>query len=208
MDSSPGLDFGAFPDVPRIRILGPSGSGKSTLASQLGKMLGIVHHEMDAYCFLENWTRRNREERNLTLCNLADPRSGWVMDGDYGLTNNKIFPIANVLICLHYPWYIQFWRLFLRSIRRIWSGEHLWGQNGTQETFFQVFFSRDSGLYCAMAQIRATALYLQKSINVFKEIGGDPKIILTFKHPSETEAWFQQLEKKRKPQNIKSGAMG
>lgn len=51
-------------DVNRISIIGGSGTGKTTLAKNLGGILKLPICHMDGIELLENWKKRDKEERD------------------------------------------------------------------------------------------------------------------------------------------------
>ncbi len=125
----------------RIIVVGTSGSGKTTLARELSQRLGVTHVEFDAYRHGPNWTETPDE---LFRENLAEALAGnkWVADGNYSVARDVVWPRANTLVWLDYPFRVIIWRLWWRVLRRGITREELW--NGNREALWMHFFTRES----------------------------------------------------------------
>jgi len=71
-----------------------------------------------------------------------------VCDGNYSEVRDLILPQADSVVWLRLPLRVTFWRLLLRTVRRAWRRQSLWGTN--YESWRLVFFSRDSLLVYAL----------------------------------------------------------
>lgn len=117
----------------RIVVVGTTGSGKSTLAEQLADKLGLDFIELDALNWGPNWTEsplevfRARVER-------ATQAQAWVVAGNYHVVRDLVWPRAEAVIWLDYPFLPVFWRLLTRTLRRAITREVLW--NGNIEPFW------------------------------------------------------------------------
>ena len=71
---------------------------------------------------------------------LAEP--AWVTDGNYSKARDLIWSRAAALVWLDYPLPLILWRLAVRTVRRLYTHEHLWNTN--YERLADNLFSRDS----------------------------------------------------------------
>jgi len=126
----------------RIVIIGTTGSGKTTLAKTLAAKLGLVHIDLDDFHWLPGWKERPREDFRRLLIEAARVEK-WAVAGNYKNQAMDItWPAADTLIWLDMPFWINFWRLLERTVRRAYTGEMIC--NGNTEPFFKQFYSKDS----------------------------------------------------------------
>ena len=128
-------------DLTRVVVVGTTCSGKTTYAGSLARALDVPHAELDALYWLPNWIERPREEFR-TLAAEAASGDRWVMDGNYSVARDLVWPRATCLIWLNYPFATVAWRGLSRTVRRSVSGEELF--SGNRETFAKSFLSTDS----------------------------------------------------------------
>jgi adenylate kinase family enzyme len=134
--------------VKRIVVIGTTGSGKTTFAAALAARLGCPHIELDALHFGPNWTEapleRFREQVSDAI--LADC---WVMDGNYSRkVGDLTWARATTILWLDYPLWLTLYRLFLRTLRRVFLRQTLWA--GNRESFREQFLSKDSLFWWAL----------------------------------------------------------
>ena len=133
------------PNVPsppyRIVVNGTTGSGKTTLSAGLAEILGLRHVEMDAYRHGPNWTE-TPDDLFRERIGAALSGNGWVVDGNYSVARDVVWPRAATLVWLDYPLGVVMWRLFRRTMRRAVMREELW--NGNRERLREHFFTRQS----------------------------------------------------------------
>ncbi len=131
----------------RAAVVGVTGAGKTCLAAALARRFEASHVELDALYWGPNWTPRPKAAfRALTaeaLCGEA-----WVVDGNYSLVRDLVWPQAQVLVWLDYALPVILWRLTGRIWRRSVSHEVLW--NGNRERLWPHFFTRDSLYWWAL----------------------------------------------------------
>jgi adenylate kinase family enzyme len=125
----------------RIVVVGTSASGKTTLARRLARKLHILHVGLDGLHWEPNWTEAPDEVfRERTLKALQG--EGWSVDGNYSQVRDIVWSRADTVVWLDYPLQAILWRLTLRTFRRIFRREELWG--GNRESLRTAFFSKDS----------------------------------------------------------------
>lgn len=116
-----------------IVVIGTTSSGKSTLAKRLSERLGYDFIELDALHWEANWKEaelkifRERVEK-------AVRSPAWIVAGNYSVVRDLIWPRAQAVIWLDYAFFLVFWRLLTRTIRRAVTREELW--NGNRESFW------------------------------------------------------------------------
>lgn len=113
------------PEPDRIVVIGTSGSGKSTVARRIGDRLGMPVVELDALHHLPGWEPRPVEEfRGLVAEAIAGHR--WVVDGNYTIVRDLVWPRTQTVLWLDYPRRIVMSRVVRRSLRRVVTRQELW----------------------------------------------------------------------------------
>jgi energy-coupling factor transporter ATP-binding protein EcfA2 len=101
----------------RILILGRTGSGKTTLARQLAAALGVPHVELDALYFGPDFSTASLSVlRERTTAAIAG--DCWVTDGNKSAVRDLVWPRADTVIWLDYPFVVSLWRLGRRAVWR------------------------------------------------------------------------------------------
>lgn len=109
-------------------MIGASGSGKSRTARLLSGRLGAPHVELDALFHLANWTPNPRFAEDVDD---ATAGPAWVCDGNYTAVRDLLWDRAQTLVWLDLPRTLTFWRVAVRTLRRMSGREVLW--NGNRE---------------------------------------------------------------------------
>jgi adenylate kinase family enzyme len=122
-------------------VVGNTGSGKTTVSSELARRLESRHIELDALNWGPDWTPKPTE---MFRRHTTDAISGdkWIVDGNYSLVRDIVWPRAQVLVWLDYSFLASLRQLFMRTARRIMDREELWA--GNRERLTTQLFSRDS----------------------------------------------------------------
>ena len=126
---------------PRIVVVGSTGSGKTVLARELSRALRIRHIELDALRWDPNWNEVSNDTFRERVAE-AVVGAQWIVDGNYGIARDLIWPQATTIVWLDYALRVIIWRLLWRTVKRVFTREVLW--NGNQERFRAAFLSRDS----------------------------------------------------------------
>ena len=125
----------------RVVIVGASCSGKTAIARRVASILQAPHIELDAIHWLLSWQERDDDEfRELTQAVVAADR--WVVDGNYAMVRDIIWPRATTVVWLNYSFPVVLWRAFRRTLIRSVSRQTIFSDN--KETIRRSFFSRES----------------------------------------------------------------
>ena len=131
----------SFP-VQRLVIVGSTGSGKTTLARAASLRLHIPVIEMDSLYWGPGWTPTPRPALREKVAALV-AADAWVVDGSYrNAVGDIVWSRADTLVWLDYPLRTILWRVWCRTVRRLWTREVLW--NGNRERFRTAFLSKES----------------------------------------------------------------
>ncbi len=114
----------------RIAIVGICGAGKSTLAARLAERLGVPHVELDAHYHQRDWEPASDEAFRASV-RAATAVDGWVVDGNYGLVRDLVWPRADRIVWLDYERLLTTRWVVGRSFARAWDRAELW--NGNRE---------------------------------------------------------------------------
>jgi len=125
----------------RIAIIGATGSGKTTFSRQLSRVLDIYHVELDSIMWLPNWQKEDWDVVRQQVQQKMDSR-GWVCDGNYSKLRDIVWRQADTIIWLDYPFLLVLYRLFIRTMKRVFLRTRLWNNN--RESFRKTFLSKDS----------------------------------------------------------------
>lgn len=132
----------------RVAVFGTTGSGKSWLAERVASQAGLRVIELDALYWGRNWQPaplelfRHRVERETV-------GDGWIVVGNYAQVRDLVWRPADTLIWLDLSLPLVMSRLVRRTVKRVATGEELWG-TGNRETIANTFFSHDSILLWAL----------------------------------------------------------
>ncbi len=134
-------------DFDRIAVVGTSGTGNSSLACELAEIQGGAHVELDALYWGPDWSEADDDTFRARV---SDALQGerWACDGNYGQVRELVWERATAIVWLDYPFRTVLWRIVTRTIRRVRSGEELWG-TGNRESFWRSL-SRDSVIWYAL----------------------------------------------------------
>ena len=174
-------------DTHRIVILGTTGSGKTTLSRRLSQLLRVPVIELDAIRHGPNWLETPDDifrERVATSL-LTD---GWIVDGNYSLARDIIWPRATMLIWLDYSFPLVFWRLFWRTMTRGIMRKKLWNDN--REDLWRHFLTKDSLFLWAFRThwSRRESLAAALDLPEYSAIQ-----VLRFKSAKETRHWLERI---------------
>jgi adenylate kinase family enzyme len=176
----------------RIVIVGKSGAGKSTLAAELARKFDLQNIELDSLSWQANWTQVSKSEMREKADLALHPAGHWVADGNYvRMIQDIAWLRADTLIWLDYPLCLTFWRLFKRTIKRIWTGEELW--NGNRESLWKhlTAWNPDNNLFAWCWRMhwnhrRDFPVWLEQEEHRHLKV-------LIFRHPNETDEWLRGL---------------
>jgi adenylate kinase family enzyme len=178
----------AFP-FKRLVVVGTTSSGKSTLAMQLAAKIRGDFIELDALHWEPNWQEAPLEVFRGRVVN-AILSERWVVAGNYHVLRDIIWPKAQAVVWLDYPFHIVFWRLFLRTIRRSVLREELWNGNRenllthlklwSEESLFHWFFKT----YWRRKRETPTLLKLPEHSHL---------MLIHLTHPREACRWLEEI---------------
>lgn len=141
-------------DIQRINVVGCSGSGKSTTARLIAARLGLQYIELDALYWGPGWTEPTDKVLLAGLEQALAP-DAWVLDGNYARTEAVKWRDVQMIVWLDLPYWLIFWQVLRRTLKRSWHQEELWA--GNRESLAKAFFSKDSILLWSvtnMAKVR------------------------------------------------------
>jgi adenylate kinase family enzyme len=173
-----------------VVVVGATGSGKSTLAERLAARLGGAYVELDALFWGPHWTAaapdvfRERVER-------ATAGVCWVVAGNYNAVSDLLWPKADTVVWLDYPFSLVLRRLAVRTVRRAITREVLW--NGNQEFFLD---------HCRLWSEKSLFNWLLKTYwtyrREFPRLFAQPAHahlrIARLRRPREAEAWLANID--------------
>ncbi|MFN7113842.1 MAG: hypothetical protein ACK4PK_05725 [Alphaproteobacteria bacterium] len=128
------------PPYRRITVIGATGSGKTTFAQRLAAQGGRAFCDLDDLYWLPGWQVRDAADFHARAA-AAAAGDDWVICGNYSAVRAAIWPRAEAIVWLDFPFYLVFWRLLSRSLRRLVDKNPIC--NGNTESL-RTFLSKDS----------------------------------------------------------------
>jgi adenylate kinase family enzyme len=173
----------------RINVVGTTGSGKTTVATAIAERLGLPRIELDALFWKPNWGETPDDEF-LPKVDEATRDGQWVLDGNYSRTRPIVWPRADTIVWLDYPFPQVFLQLLWRTIHRAVSKKELW--DGCQERFRTSFLSRDSILvWCLKTYWKRRRNYPE----IFEKPEHRHLAVIRLRSRRETTAWLRTLDR-------------
>lgn len=171
----------------RIVIVGATGSGKTTFGSALATHLGSAFTDLDDLYWLPQWQARAPEDFYARAAAAAAGQD-WVICGNYAAVRPAIWPQADAIVWLDYPFYLVFWRLLTRSLRRIFDKKLIC--NGNTDSL-RNFLSRGSIMVWLF---RSYWKHRRGYGVIFADTGLYPKAAyIRLESPAAAEKWLNDL---------------
>lgn len=167
--------------------MGTTGSGKTTTARRLAETLGYPHVELDALHWEPNWTPAPVEVFRDRV-RQAIQGACWVVDGNYSVVRDIVWPAADSVVWLDYSLPVIMGRLLRRTVRRSLCREELW--NGNREHLLRALFSTDSILLWALRTYRRRR---REYPELFRRPEHGHLKVIRLRTPRQTEAWLEML---------------
>ncbi|MDP2369697.1 toxin [Rhodoferax sp.] len=170
----------------RVIVIGTSGCGKSTFAKALAASQGSRYVELDDLFWAEGWTPKPQHQF-IALARGAARGERWVMDGNYSVARETIWPRATHIVWLNFSRSTVLLRVLRRTVWRVISRQPLW--HGNRETLGKSFFSRQSIL------VWAASTY-DKNRHRYAQLRADKQYAhlawTELRHPREAKAYLRQ----------------
>ena len=174
----------------RILIIGRTGSGKTTLARELAASIGVPHVELDALYFGPDFSTVPLQVlRERTSVAIAGDR--WVTDGNKRAVRDLVWPRADTVIWLDYPWAVSFWRLGKRAL---WRTSVLTAQAAERDEKVALprqFFSAAKGVLTAL---RSHLGQRREYRRMFAEQENHHLMVLRLRSPRATGRWLAYVQ--------------
>lgn len=174
----------------KILLIGTSCSGKTTLGKKLSKALQIKFIDLDDLYWLPNWKNRGDHEFR-TLVDSEIQNESWVVAGNYSAVRGILWPKADTIIWLDYPFFIVLYRAVVRSFKRAVTREKLFA--GNVESFRQSFLSKKSIIVWVFKTYGDRRQRYPALLNSELTKNSEVKI---FKMPGELKSFVNNLDKK------------
>ena len=171
----------------RIVVVGSSCSGKTTFTRALSAKLRRTHIELDTLYWQPNWTERPAGEFR-ALIEEAISTKAWIVDGNYSVARDLVWPNATTIIWLNYSFTRILYQGLKRTIHRVVTKEELFA--GNVETFRQSFLSTNSILLWVITTFHSRRARYRQLLH--DELSQKAQVI-EFKHPREAEAFLKHF---------------
>ena len=177
-------------ELRRTVVIGTTGSGKSTTAARLAAALSVPRVEMDAINWQADWIALTDTDVPLFRSRVAEAVRGdaWVVDGNYSVARDIVWPRATAVVWLNYPFGLIFSRLARRTLRRTLGHETLWA--GNKERLTTHLFTRDSLFLWAFKSHWRRQRTLRK---LFQEPEQAHLRLFRMRRASDTERWLTSV---------------
>lgn len=176
-----------LPASPRVVVIGTSAAGKTTFSRTLAERVNASFVELDELHWMPEW-RERPDDDFAVLVDKAIAGESWVVDGNYAVVRDLVWPRANVVIWLNYSFPLVFWRGLRRSLDRGLRGQVLW--HGNRESLPRAFLSKDS----ILLWIATTFSRRRAEFAGLKSSGRYPNLRwIEFRKPADADRWLSAM---------------
>jgi adenylate kinase family enzyme len=172
--------------MPRINVIGTSGAGKSTFARRLAAALQTPHIELDSLNWEPGWVEVHPDVFRRRILDAVSGDS-WVVDGNYRIGREIVWPIADTLVWLDYSLPRVLWRSVKRSFIRIIKRELCC--NGNRESVRRAL-SRDSIILWVW---KTHGSRRDNFCRLLPTLAGEKTKVFVLKSPKEAELWLRDF---------------
>ncbi len=174
----------------RVLILGRTGSGKTTLARELAAALDVPHVELDSLYFGPDFSRAPLPVlRERTTEAIAGER--WVTDGNKSAVRDLVWPRADTVIWLDYPFYVSVWRLAKRARSRTSSLSAQAAESGSRSGLPKQMLSAARGVLTALRSHRGQR---QEYPRMFGLPANQHLAVARLRSPRATRQWLDRVK--------------
>jgi adenylate kinase family enzyme len=167
----------------RINVIGTSAAGKSTFCKRLAGALNLPHIELDALNFEPGWIEVSPDIfRNKVAEAIAG--GSWVVDGNYSIAREMVWPMADTIIWLDYSFPLVLWRAIRRTFGRVITGEKCC--NGNRESLRKAL-SRESIIWWVIKTHHGRRKRFQKLLPELKTSNTE---VVILRSPVAAEKWL------------------
>ena len=177
-------------ELRRTVVIGTTGAGKSTTAARLAAALSVPRVEMDAINWQADWIALTDTDVPQFRSRVAEAvrDDAWVVDGNYSVARDIVWPRATAVVWLNYSFGLVFSRLVRRTLRRTLGHETLWA--GNKERLTTHLFTRDSLFLWAFKTHWRRQRTLRK---LFQEPEQAHLRLFRMRRASDTERWLTSV---------------
>ncbi|ALC80653.1 MULTISPECIES: P-loop NTPase family protein [Bacillus] len=168
----------------KIMVLGISpGVGKSTFANELGRILGIKVHHLDAYFWRAGWIQAPPEEFAEAQQQIVQ-NNEWIIEGNYTGTYEIRSREADTIIYLELPLSLCLYRVFKRYIKNIGNTRPDMAPGCQEKLDFEF-------LKFIMTTYYPRRKKIKKRLASFQPIGEDKKTVI-LKNKKEIRTYLEE----------------
>lgn len=172
----------------RVLVIGTTGSGKTIMAQNVAEAIDGTALDIDDFHWQPGWVERKPEEM-IEMFRKVLQAKRWTLAGNHSRTRHFTWAQADTVIWLNYPFYVNFLRLFWRTIKRVTTKEEV--MPGCVETFRSQFLSKDSLLIWFFQTFwKRKKQYRQ----ILAQEEYQHLTVLEFRHPRQAKSFLKQLK--------------
>lgn len=179
----------------RIVIVGRTGSGKTTLAQELAAALGVPHVELDSLYFAPDFSTAPLSLlRDRTRAAISADH--WVTDGNKRAVRDLVWPRADTIIWLDYPFYLSVWRLAKRARTRTSTLSAEAAQTGRRTGLPKQMLAAARGVLTALRSHRGQR---REYPRMFAQPANQHLAVARLRSPRATRQWVARVTEVRGP---------
>jgi adenylate kinase family enzyme len=174
----------------RLVVIGTTSAGKTTLAERIATRFNLKFIELDALHWEPNWVEAPDDVFRVRV-SAATQAPAWIVAGNYHVVRDLVWPNAEAVIWLDYPFFVILRQMVRRTFLRWWNQDLLWGTNRERLWVHFKLWSKESLIHWLFITYwrrkRETPILLSMPEH------GHLKLI-HFGNPREAEEWLAGIQ--------------